>query len=260
MTLPETNAHVAVVVYETEVALRELIREDLYTLAGPNWWKTRLPPDAVPKIKEARRYERATPWSGHIPHHPIHYLDLGDLRKTIASKANWDECFSQIFKRKDLFETNLSQLEPVRNAFAHSRKVSDRGLGLAVGVRDFVKGLLGSRWYSLVQATSEGASIPEHLRQVRDQFMEWEDQVQRSEPATPWSLETDAWWMDEDYLSAPLDAVHGALTLMREYQELPRGRGLGPSIQRWTRTNALPQALQLAVQQIDTILEGDNDI
>jgi hypothetical protein len=67
---PEENMAAFCLLYEIESALRELIIEELTSLAGSRWYKQRLPGDALEKYREAKKFEKSVKWSQLVPHHP----------------------------------------------------------------------------------------------------------------------------------------------------------------------------------------------
>jgi hypothetical protein len=55
----------------------------------------------------------------------IQYLDFADYVKIIARRDNWKDVFQVIFKDKEAFIVKLKELEPIRNAIRHGRKLTE---------------------------------------------------------------------------------------------------------------------------------------
>jgi len=53
----------------------------------------------------------------------IFYVDFSDYSKIILRRDDWDQVFAPIFKEKEVISAKLRELEPVRNALAHFRKL-----------------------------------------------------------------------------------------------------------------------------------------
>ena len=65
--VPRENISAYQFIYAIEVGLRELIILSL-NKTSPKWWKQRLPPDLVDKLKTGLQVERNVPWMELIPH------------------------------------------------------------------------------------------------------------------------------------------------------------------------------------------------
>jgi hypothetical protein len=106
-----------------EVELRKFISD---TLAGitHQWWKQRVP-DEVRQRAENRKKDREEPYPGREKQdRPIYdYLDFADLATIITMKLNWDEAFKAVFKRREVIEVKLSEINPCRNDIAHHRDI-----------------------------------------------------------------------------------------------------------------------------------------
>ena len=108
-----------------ELGLRLCIEEKLSSLST-QWWKQRIPKD-VQDNAEARKKDNEKPWpwfeSGEYS--LIHYCDFNDYLKIILKKDNWNGVFKNVFIEKKIIETKLKELDPIRNAVAHFRKLND---------------------------------------------------------------------------------------------------------------------------------------
>lgn len=66
----------------------------------------------------------------------MHFIDYPDYAKIILRRDNWDQVFSSTFKDKEIISVKLREIEPIRNAIAHFRKLSrsqEEKLDLYVG-------------------------------------------------------------------------------------------------------------------------------
>jgi hypothetical protein len=90
----------------------------------PNWWIEHIPNDVRGRAEERKtRNETLWPWSNKSDE-LIHYIDFNDYIKIITRRDNWREVFIKIFDDKDLIRAKLKELDPIRNAIAHTRPLS----------------------------------------------------------------------------------------------------------------------------------------
>ena len=109
-----------------EQALRDLIHDKLRRLST-QWWETRVPPEVRANAeKRLRARDRKWPWHNDGSTSPIDFLDFSDYAKIITVPANWDDAFREVFGEAKVIEVKLLELEPIRNAVAHSRDLSQQ--------------------------------------------------------------------------------------------------------------------------------------
>jgi len=101
---------------ELENALRRCMRLNLQRLSQ-NWWVERVPPDIRQKAEERRGKDE-------IKRDTIDYLDFSDYVKIITKRDNWREAFKSVFKDETIITAKLRELEPIRNAVRHTRKLT----------------------------------------------------------------------------------------------------------------------------------------
>src|SRR5260221_3955565 len=163
----EVNIAIFSMLYSIETALRELIIESLSTIEGPKWYKKCLPGDILEKYKNGWEAEKRSHWSQCIPHHPIYYVDFPDLRKIIEREDNWKKAFENIFTRKDILSSTLSELEPIRNKIAHNRKTSEKDTEIVRGAYSMLSNAIGSNYFdSLASNCTLSTDIREQLVQL----------------------------------------------------------------------------------------------
>lgn len=202
--LPETNRKVAELLFAIEVGLRELIIETLSSIDGERWHKQLLPADVYQKYLNGRRAERAAKWTNHVAHHPLYYVDFPDLAKVL--NTNWKDVFQQLFGNRDVFLANLKSLEPIRNSFAHSRKISEEDERVVSGVFATFESAIGkNRLKDLIQHCTVAPSICETMRQMKNELEMAFGEIESL--ATPtclrvWPMVEDSWWFDENFLTA----------------------------------------------------------
>jgi hypothetical protein len=242
---PQANGQISEKLYLIEVALRELIIESLTTAFGPKWLKQQLPGggEVQKQLKDARAYERATPWSDYIPHHPVYYLDFPLLRQTIERHDNWEAAFRPIFGRKDLVTAVLAGLEPIRNKVAHNRMATGRDLTIVEGSYvSIVNTLEAARGVGalkeLVLRGTSSADLPTQLKALGAEAsnaraivagLEWLDKL------PTWRSVRAQWWFDEDYLGADLTPIISYFTQLEDYASYPRVRGEGYKIEAFVK-------------------------
>ncbi len=112
-----------------EGSLRGLIEESLSRVSS-NWWNERIPGD-VRERAEKRKQQSGTSL------HPIQYVDFPDYLKIIKRRDNWRDAFLKVFKDEESVSVKLRELEPIRNALAHSRPLPKGSLErLRMNARD----------------------------------------------------------------------------------------------------------------------------
>ena len=109
---------------ELETRLRTFISLKLAAISS-NWWIERVPEDVRKRAEERKsKNERLYPWQSELGLQPIHFVDFPDYAKVILRKDNWNHVFSSTFKDKEIISSKLREIEPIRNAIAHFRKLS----------------------------------------------------------------------------------------------------------------------------------------
>ena len=113
---------------ELEESLRKLIERTLSPLSS-NWWIERVPSDVRTNAEDRKRKnDRQWPWLTGTNLHPIYYVDFPDYAKIIRKKDNWRDVFARVFKDEEFISVKLREVEPIRNAVAHSRPLPGNGL------------------------------------------------------------------------------------------------------------------------------------
>lgn len=117
-----TTANLASDIFELvgtiETALRRLITAKLDALAGPKWFKQRVPGALFGKAKETR--QRALK-AGEPNAALIEFLTLGELMEIVLRSDNWDEVFEPIFRNREWFKRDIEVIGVARNPNAHYR-------------------------------------------------------------------------------------------------------------------------------------------
>jgi len=90
----------------------------------PNWWTERIPNDVRSRAEDRKsKNETLWPWSNES-HDLINFVDFNDYIKIITRRDNWREIFGNIFKEQTILAAKLKELDPIRNAIAHSRPLN----------------------------------------------------------------------------------------------------------------------------------------
>jgi hypothetical protein len=217
-----------------ENVLRELIVASLAAVAGPRWHRTRMPVDVQVKFDSAVSHERGFTWKMLIPHHPIYYIDFPDLKKLIERRDNWSDVFQPIFgSGKDVVITMMSELEPLRNAIAHTRDLHQTAIDLIITSYERLR---SKRFDDFLARTTRLPDIQSSLLKLRDegeniylQMAACRSQVCLAE----WHAVNKQWWFDDDFLGVNLDPVRQFYALSEQYANLHRTLGDGYIIERW---------------------------
>ena len=166
--VPRENIQIYCYLYKIENGLRELIIDLLKDVAGPSWYKRRMPGDILEKYLKGRESELKVPWTQLIPHHPIYYVDFPDLKKIIERTDNWKDKFVQIFSRRDILSGTLSEIQVVRNKIAHNRKTTYNDLNIIKGAYTKLSQIIGEKKFTeLVSRCTCALNIQERLTGLR---------------------------------------------------------------------------------------------
>jgi len=257
---PEENVRCFSLMYAIENGIRELIIEELTRLEGVRWYKRRLPSDVLKKYRDAVQLQRQIMWTKLVPHHPIYYLDFPDLKKIIEREDNWKDAFSSIFARKDLISASLSEIEPVRNALAHNRKLVKQDVAMLEAALSKLASAVGmERFGRLASLTSSAHTIREDLDKLKSSLELQLQRCTKCEVLTSmeaWTHVKEQWWFDESYLGQPTEPIEKCFDLLTRYSELPRHRGCGHAIETWVSSSGLSYAVGVAVEVLRRLIDS----
>jgi len=250
LEIPKSTIDAMRYLFVIENALRELIIEELSKIAGPRWYKERLPGDILTKYRDGLTYERSLRWVQLVPHHPIYYVDFPHLRLIITRKDNWNDAFKRYFFNPDALDATLSEIEYLRNKAAHNRMISTYDLNLLDGTYSKLSTALGEeRFLGLAKRCT-------HLTDLKSVFSRLGEEVETSyqlcravqpcAPPTVWPCVESEWWFDESYLGRPTQAIQAYFGLLALYITMPRGRGEGYKIEKWIAEVDLKSAYENA--------------
>ena len=239
LSVPSQNTRAYEILYAMENALRMLIVERLEDVAGPRWYKHRLPGDVLVDYRNARKEERKIKWTQLVPHHPIYYVDFPALKKIIEQTNNWNETFRLIFGRKDIFSASWSTLEPIRNKVAHNRQISQNELTTLIDSYNFLSNLVGEcHFRALARQSKIILDIKQRLRDLETEGRQAFKRCKRIVPIQSlpiWKSLSSSWWFDETYLGRNLTPIANYFNAVEEYILLPRNRGSGHKIEKWIK-------------------------
>jgi hypothetical protein len=113
---------------ELEIRLRECIHGKLENISE-NWWNERVPKDVKDRAESRKKKnQQQYPWHKSKNLLLVFYIDFADYNKIISRRDNWREAFREVFKDKEIISAKLRELEPIRNAIAHSRELNQSEL------------------------------------------------------------------------------------------------------------------------------------
>lgn len=248
------------VLFCLENTLRGLVTDEMQRVGGARWWKQRVPGDIHRAAKEKARADLHNASLGGCICHLICYTDLPELRKIICRKDNWEDCFEAIFQNRSHLESELEQLDRIRNRVAHNRYVEQSDLERAHGTWQFLRNRLSGRDAGALMAAAVKPAFPlDAIRQLREQIRTVRDAAMESARCA-WDEKTardtiDAPWFDADVLSAEPEPIVSACNLLMEYCAKPRCKGDGPQIRSWTAEVGLLSTCERALAVVQTILE-----
>jgi len=255
--VPEANLEIYRLLYCIEVAVRELIIEEMQQYFGERWWKQRLPGDVKEKYGNSREVEATASWTELVPHHPLYYVDFPDLRKIMERTDNWDQVFQRIFSRKDILDATLSELEPIRNKIAHNRKATPGDVEVVKGAFAKLVVQVGeSRFGDLLLRMTIAESVPELLERLAEEAEQACvacKECQRIGELPTWHAVKSKWWFDEEFLGNSIETVVALFELFAAYKQLPRSRGQGHKIEQWVKTRDVDATYQAALKELGTL-------
>lgn len=123
---------------EIEQALRKHIQGGLSSISD-NWWRERVPSDVREHAKERKSgAEFPWPWYQERKSQLICYVDFYDYAKIILRRDNWRDVFRQTQKSRTQIQASLERLEPIRNAIAHNRFITEDQRRVLITERKFL--------------------------------------------------------------------------------------------------------------------------
>jgi hypothetical protein len=254
---PQENIEIFFMLYQIEIALRELIIETLSNVEGQRWYKKCLPGDILDKYRESRVLEKQIPWTQFINHNPIYYVDFPDLRKIIENNYNWRKAFEPIFSRKEIMASTLSEIEPIRNKIAHNRKATSKDVAIVRGALSKLSTAIGQHYFdNLASRCTLAPDLHEQLVDLQKEATNSWLICRESKPLSElkgWKSVCNAWWFDDSYLSVEIDKIEEFFRLIVEYSQLPRLRGTGHMIENWVRSSNIGTKYAQAQAQFDSI-------
>ncbi len=227
--------------FSLESALRELIIETLERIAGPRWYRKRLPGATLDQFRTNLATDRASRWTNNIPHHPIYYLGFPDLRATIEQRENWSGAFAAIFPRnKDLVTTDLIELEFIRNKVAHNRLATAADQAIVETARAKLSTAIGPDYFrDLSMRHTVETMIPEHLEELKreaDISFALCARGRKLVRFDTWRRANDQWWwFDDMYLAHSLGRINSFFRSLEEYKRL-WDETSGSGLEAWATT------------------------
>lgn len=259
--LPVENGTLFALMYVIENGLRELIIDRMAGSFGPHWMKNGLPGDVLTRVREAKEYERRTPWSSFVPLHPLYYLAFPDLATIVEKKDNWEKIFQPVFQRKDVAIALLRKLEPLRNKVAHNRRATADDVMVANAAlvqleRTLCQSTIGMSLESFALRCTTAPDLREQFTRLHRELLSAAKAMLEAKPLSELTISReikDQWWYDKDYLLRDLTALDRDLELIADYSSLPHGRGRGHVIEAWVRSNAMDFPSQACITLLKSL-------
>jgi len=101
-----------------EKSLRKLVSIKLESMAGPKWFKQRVPGEIRIRVKDRRSSALK---AGEKAADPVEYLTLGELAEIVLRTDNWEEAFEPIFREQSWFRRDAEIIIAARNPNSHYR-------------------------------------------------------------------------------------------------------------------------------------------
>ncbi|SRR6266571_4965495 len=110
------------IICHLELAVRDLIEQELSSKHGKQWWKRAIPENIRKQCEERKQNKEK---AGESVYHPICYAYVNDYKDIIVRSDNWRDVFSLIFLNKEELSVCFAWVAEVRDQVAHSRPISD---------------------------------------------------------------------------------------------------------------------------------------
>jgi hypothetical protein len=256
---PEENVAIYQSLYGIEVALREMIIEHLSRVAGPRWYKQRLPEEIRKASVEKILRERGGRWTCHVDFHPIYYTNFSELQQIIERQDNWRDTFQSIFGSKAVVCGTLTELDPIRNKIAHNRRATPSDVQIVRASLEKIASAIGlNTFHAYVARCTAAPSVGQTLESLRNECVNCETHclAYMVLPQTQVMQATEnQWWFDNDYLGVDLQPIVVYYDLLKQYDVLPKARGTGHTLEQWICTVSLPEACRSAIAVLDQLLK-----
>ncbi|HLP29562.1 MAG TPA: hypothetical protein VK147_13040 [Candidatus Didemnitutus sp.] len=237
-----------------EIAIRELLKSSMKSEFGEEWRK-RIPGDLLTKIKVAQTEENR-PQFDYKRLGPLYYLTFGELLTLLTQKPGKQAA------EKLGGDNVLKQLENIlvpRNAVCHSRPVSSVGLKTiqtlfaeleAALTRDGFEILTSKPDAGLDQGSACCSMIPAfacvilELPDLPASFVEPEDFE---------TAKVQFWWANDSLAGFNRTAIEDAVSIIREYNALPKGVGCAGDRQRFIDESDVMKRVQHAISELQGV-------
>jgi hypothetical protein len=184
--------------------------------------------------------------------------DFPDLRKIIERDDNWKEAFASIFPRRDILVATLSELEPIRNTIAHSRKATMADAEIVHASYAKIEEAIGIELFrDLSSRLTTTPDIPSRFIELRSEATYALKHSLTCRPIVPlevWPVTKDQWWFDPDYLKIDIAPIERYFAKIVAYIGLPRVRGTGHSIESWVRVSGIEEQFRQIEPLLDHII------
>jgi len=113
----ETMTYVYAKLYVFENSVREVIKRVLCKKYGRAWWDGCISGKIKDKASVRMKDDDRNAWHGRRGNHPIYYVDMCDLGRTIA--ARWTQDFKGLFPSLGWVEMRINEISRSRNTVDH---------------------------------------------------------------------------------------------------------------------------------------------
>lgn len=129
------TSHVYIAFFCFENSVRKLVSDRMLERKGAKWWNY-VSQKIKTRVKDRMDKDKKNKWHAPRAENEISYCDFGDLNDIILT--NWSE-FEDLFPTQEWIKTRLGDLEPSRNALAHSNILSEHDIDrIDMFLRDWV--------------------------------------------------------------------------------------------------------------------------
>jgi hypothetical protein len=250
----DDNRDAYVLLLRIEIAIRECIRQAMEEELGPAWQK-RIPGSLLKKIRESQ-VEENRPQFDFITLGPLYYLTFGDLLSVLqqaparaaVNRLGGDHVINQI----------VNILAP-RNAVSHARPVSSVGLMAIRVLHDQLQMALTPEVMSRLcaepdvgLATNAAAKLLiADLKTICGEMISWPQSL--SVPSAFELATVQFWWGDDSLAGFSTSAVEAAVSLIREYNELPKGVGSAWARQQFAEDRDMRACVARALTELTRV-------
>lgn len=238
-----------------EIVLRECLKDALKSENGLHWQK-KLPGELLKKINDSQKEENR-PQFNFVRLGPLYYLTFGELLTILRQKSG------RYVAEKLGGDSFLQQLENIltpRNALCHSRPISSVGLKTVETLyAEMETALTSDGLKRFLEKPDTGLTQNKAAKDLIYTFSSALDDLSTFPASlpTPEVYQTailQFWWADDTLAGFNRSSIENTISLIRQYNELPKGVGSAWERQKFCQQRCLKKIIQEAIIELERVI------